>query len=138
MGLSTMVSVYTFNQKESCLFEGFQEGLFRKGTLAVQTGHEVNGFTDGHGDPEIQADPAMIAGGTGDLLQPVGHIRLGAQIEFHVCIDRKAIEAFLAHPAPFTVGLHEALVDAEAGPLADRTLHGGQPGFDVRNGEMGH
>jgi hypothetical protein len=67
----------------------------------------------------------VITGGTGDFSQAIGDVRLGAEIELHVGIDGKTVKAFLTNTPPFAVSLHKALIDAEAGLLADRAFRGG-------------
>lgn len=57
----------------------------------------------------------MVTGGAGNLFQPVGHVRLRAQIKLHVGMDRKSVVAFLADASPFTVGPLDSFIDSEAG-----------------------
>jgi hypothetical protein len=73
----------------------------------------------------------MIAGGAGDLSEPIGYVGLGAEIELHVRVDGKAVKAFLTNAPPFAVRLHESLIDAEAGLLADGTFRVAQPPFHL-------
>jgi len=72
----------------------------------------------------------MVAGRAGDLLESIGHVRLSAEIEFHIGVNRKAVETFLADAPPFPVGVHESLVDPKAAAFTDGTLDRGKPGFD--------
>lgn len=94
--------------------------------MAIAACHEINRFADGHGDAKIETDSPLIAGRAGNLLQAVGYIRLCTQIKFHVRIDRKAVMAFLADPAPLTVSLHKASVNAKVRLFADRTMDRGE------------
>jgi hypothetical protein len=120
------------------LFEGFKRGLFREGPFAIPASDEVDGFTDRHGRPEIQAYPPMVARGAGDFFEPVGDIRLGAQVELHVGVNREAIEALLADPPPLAVWLHKSVIDAKVGFLTNGTFDSRQAGFDFLNGRSGH
>jgi hypothetical protein len=120
------------------LFECFQRRRLGKGLVAAQAGDEIDGFSDGHGDAKIEAHPFMIAGLARDFFEPVRHVRLRAQVELHVGIDGKAVVASFAHAAPFSVGLHEALINAECVLLANGTLNGGEPRFNFLDGRAGH
>jgi hypothetical protein len=124
--------------RKGCLFEGFQRGLFREGSLATAAGHEIDGLADGHGGAEIQAHAPMVAGGARNFPESIGDIRLRAEIELHVGIDRETVKALLADAAPFPVRLHKPLIDAEAGPLTDGAFHGCQSGFDFLNRRCRH
>lgn len=80
----------------------------------------------------------MITGGTGNLSQAIGHVRLGAEVEFHIGVDREAVETFLADAPPFAVFLHKPLIDPETGSFAHGALDCGKPGFDGFDGRVRH
>lgn len=61
----------------------------------------------------------MVTGGAGNLFQSIGHVRLRAQIELHVGMNRKSIVAFLADASPFTVRPLDSFIDPEAGLFAN-------------------
>jgi hypothetical protein len=82
--------------------------------LARGTGQEIDGFSDGHGGTKIEVYASLIAGRTGHLLEPVGDIRLRAQVELHICVDWEGVVAFSTDAAPFTICLHRALIDPKA------------------------
>jgi len=124
--------------KEGALFEGFQRGFLREGALAIAAGYEVDGLSNRHRSPEVQAHTTMVAGGAGNFLEPIRHIRLRAEIELHVGVDWKTVEAFLADATPFAIRLHKPLIDPEAGSLADGALHGCQTRFDFLNCQSRH
>lgn len=80
----------------------------------------------------------MVARRAGDLLESIGHVRLGAEIEFHIRVDWEAVETLLADAPPFPVGIHESLIDPETAAFTDRALDRGQPGFDGFDGWVRH
>ncbi|HKC94367.1 MAG TPA: hypothetical protein VKB81_10165, partial [Nitrospira sp.] len=137
-GSSLIAKVYTRVGKEGALFEGFQRGFLREGALAIAAGYEIDGLANGHGGTEIQAYTTMVAGGARDFLEPIRHVRLRAEIELHVGVDWKTVEAFLADATPFAICLHKPLIDPEAGSLADGALHCCQPRFDFLNCQSRH
>jgi len=120
------------------LFEGFKRGVFGEGPLATAAGHKVNGFPDGHGRAKVQAHTAVITDGAGDVLEAIGHVGLRAEIKLHIGIDRKAVKALLTDTPPFAVRLHEPLIDAEAGLLADGALYVAQSLFDLLDRQWRH
>lgn len=120
------------------LFEGFEGGLLGKLPLAVAARNEVDRFPDRHGGSKIQADASVITGCTGDLFEMIGDVRLGAEIELHIGIDGKTVKALPTHPPPFAVRLHETLINAEAGLLADSAFRGPQSLLDFLNGRSRH
>lgn len=61
----------------------------------------------------------MVTGGAGNLFQSIGHVRLCAQIELHVGMDRESVVAFFADAAPFTVRPLDSFIDPEAGLFAN-------------------
>lgn len=80
----------------------------------------------------------MVAGCAGDLLESIRHVRLGAEIEFHIGVDREAVETFLADAPPFAIILHKPLIDSETAAFADGALNRGKPGFDGFDGRIRH
>lgn len=80
----------------------------------------------------------MVAEGARDFLEPIRHIRLRAEIEFHVGVDWKTVEAFLADTTPFAIRLHKSLIDPEAGSFANGASYACQPRFDFLNCQPGH
>jgi len=80
----------------------------------------------------------MVARRAGDLLESIGHVRLGAEIEFHIGVDREAVETLLADAPPFPVGFHESLIDPETAAFTDSALDRGQPVFDGFDGWVRH
>ena len=80
----------------------------------------------------------MVARRAGDLLESIGHVRLGAEIEFHIRVDREAVETLLADAPPFPVGFHESLIDPETAAFTDSALDRGQPRFDGFDGWVWH
>jgi hypothetical protein len=115
------------DRRNSALFKGFERRLLRKRALAALAGDEVDGFAHGHHDPKIQIHAAVLAGRTGDLLEPVRDIGLDPQIELHIRIDREAVAAAEADAFPFPVGFHAPPVDPEFILLADRAADRAQP-----------
>jgi len=65
----------------------------------------------------------MVAGGAGNVLEPIRHIWLRAEIEFHIGVDWKTVETFLADTTPFAIRLHKSLIDPEAGSLTNGAFH---------------
>ena len=63
---------------------------------------------------------------------------MGAEIEFHIGVDREAVETFLADAPPFAIILHKPLIDSETAAFADGALDRGQPGFDGFDGWVRH
>ena len=61
----------------------------------------------------------MIARRAGDFLESQRYIGLGPEVELHVGIDRKRVEALLAEPSPISVRSHESFINGEAGLFAD-------------------
>ena len=120
------------------LFECFQRRRLGKGLMTTQAGDEIDGFSDGHGDSEIEAHPFVIAGLARDFFEPVGHVRLRAQVELHVGIDGEAVVASFADATPFPIGLHEALINAECVLLANGALNRAEPRFNFLDGRAGH
>ena len=112
------------------LFKGFKGRLFGERPLAVGTCDEIYRLADGHRDAKIEGDAPLVTGGAGNLLQSIGHVRLCAQIKFHIRVDRKTVVAFLADTTPLAVWLHKTPVDAEARFFADRASNGGETLFD--------
>src|SRR6476646_1145447 len=125
-------------RRKSELFERFEGGLLGELPLTTTARDEIDRFAYRHRRPEVQAHASVSTGRTGDFLQAIGHIRLGAEVKFHVRIEGKAVKAFLTHAPPFAVRLHEPLIDAEAGALADGAFHGAQPLFDLLNRRSRH
>lgn len=80
----------------------------------------------------------MVAGRAGNLLESIRHVRLGAEIEFHIGIDREAIETLFADAPPFAIILHKALINSETAAFADGALNRGKPGFDGFDGWIRH
>jgi hypothetical protein len=107
-------------------------------SLAAQAGYEIDRFSDRHGGPEVKADTPMVAGCAGNLFQPVGHVRLCAQVELHVGIYREAVKAAFADTTPIPIVLHEAFIDAEGVLLADGALDSAESRFYFLNGRTGH
>jgi hypothetical protein len=124
--------------EERELFECLQRRLFGELPFAVAARDEIDRFPDRHGGSKIQADASVITGCTGDLFEMIGDVRLGAEIELHIGIDGKTVEALLTHPPPFAVRLHETLINAEARLLADGAFRGPQSLLDFLNGRSRH
>jgi len=80
----------------------------------------------------------MIAGRAGNVLESIGHVRLGAEIEFHISIDGEAVEAFFTDAPPFPVGFHQSLIDPKTTAFADGALNRGEPGFDSLDSGVRH
>lgn len=62
----------------------------------------------------------MVAGGAGDFLEPERHVGLCPEIEFHIGIDWKRVEALLTETSPISVRSHKPFVDGKARLFADR------------------
>jgi len=88
--------------------------LLGEGFFAAVAGQEIDRLSDGHGGAKIEAQALVIAGRAGHLLEPVGDIRLCAQVELHIRVNGEAVEAFFADAPPLTIRLCKALVDSEA------------------------
>jgi hypothetical protein len=80
----------------------------------------------------------VIAGRAGDFLETIGHVRLRTEIEFHIRIDRKAVETLFTDAAPFAVRLQKSLINPEAGFLADGAFGGGESLFNLLNRQWRH
>ena len=81
-----MSLVYTRRLTEGELFEGFQRRLLGEFDLAAETGHEVDRFTDRHGNAKIQCDSAVLTCAAGYFFEAIGNIRLGALVKLHVSV----------------------------------------------------
>lgn len=119
------------------LLEGFQRRLFRKLVLAGFAGHEVDGLADRHHDTKVQVHASVLADWAGEFLQPVGYVRLGSQVEFHVGVDGEGVAALETGALPFSIRLHAPAVDREPTGFADGATDRAEPGFDLFDGE-GH
>ncbi len=94
---------------------------------ASLAGDEVVGLPHREHDPEIQRDAGFLALGTGDGFHQIGNVRLSALVEFHVGMDRKAVEAFFADALPFAVRLDAARIDKKLTGFADGAADAAQP-----------
>lgn len=80
----------------------------------------------------------MVTGGAGNLFQTIGHVRLRAQIELHVGMDRKSVVAFFADAAPFTVRSLDSFIDPEAGLFANGAGYRAEAPFHFLLSESDH
>lgn len=115
--------VYTPLGLDDSLFESFQRRLLGKFGGASRAGHKINGLANRHRGPKIKLHAAMLACGTGDVLKPVGHVRLRPQIKIHVGIHRECVPAFQAHCPTFAVRLDGSAIDPEIIRLANSATH---------------
>lgn len=112
--------------------------MFWELVFAGRAGDEINRFPDRHHDPEVQRHSAMSTGRAEHLFESVGDIRLGSEIKLHVGMNWKTVPTFRAHPSPFAVRLHGAVIDREAALFAHRAANSLEPGFDLFHGGSAH
>ena len=113
------------------LFERFERRILGEFALASAAGDKIDRFPHGHSRPKIQTHSAVITDRTGDFSQPIRDVRLRPELELHIGIYGEAVNTLPAHTPPFAVRLHESLIDAEIGLLADRALGRAEPSFDL-------
>ena len=93
---------------------------------ASSAGHEIEGFTDGHDDAEVQIDSATLALRAGNGFQHIGQIRLRPLIKLHIRMYRKEISTFQTDALPLAIRLHTPPIDPERIRLADRAADSAQ------------
>lgn len=123
---------------EADLFKRLQRGSLDKLSLTPLTCDKVVGIPYRHSGPKVEAHTPMITGGAGNLLESEGDIRLCANIELHVRVDRKRVKALLADASPVAVSPHESFINSKARLLADGTGDGVQPLFHFLLSQRDH
>ena len=80
----------------------------------------------------------MVARGAGDFLEPEGYIGLCSEIELHVGVDRKRVEALLTEPSPVTIRPHKPFINGETRLFADGAGDRVQTSFDFLLSQRNH
>jgi hypothetical protein len=107
-------------------------------SLTSSTGDEVVGVPYGQSGSKVEVHPTVVTFGAGNLLESERYVRLGSEIELHVGMDGKRVEALLADAPPVAISSHESFIDAKARLLTDGAWDRVQPPFHFLLCERDH